>query len=491
MRTSHFRQFALADVPPKQPMPPHMRAVDVAAQGVSLWVHEQADWVLVRNGPDWVFLTGIVFHLSLDCGLEALGQRLIAAEDALDELEHWVGWFAVVYSRGGEMHCQHDATAGHKLYFRAVQGAFKWCGSDPLLSQYWGELEPHRDLALRELHASKWWNRRATMIGSMTPYEGVEQVVANHGLNWSLGRIERVFPRRERTPIVSGPALDELVAGLEHVMSMAVRDKEVHMGITAGWDSRITLAMSKSVRERIDYYTFRPPGREPDFPDIAVPRAMSAEGFSHRVLSGPLPDSHPDWSAAQASFTIANYPRFQKLLDMFPEYDPGQLVVVGSVSEVAKNYLEHIPISTGKQALRAAHLVEHPAIVSYFDRWMAKDAVFIRSMGYRPLDFLHWEQDLSNFAGAGMQYGNFSVPQFSPFNSVRVLALLLATPTEERDKYIPKLYEQFIRRAWPELMNYPVNPFLKEDAIRWMKRTGLYNPYKYLDNRLRPRPFRG
>ena len=176
---------------------------------------------------------------------------------------------------------------------------------------------------------------------------------------------------------------------------------------------------------------------------------------------------------------------------MFPEFQPDQLTIVGTVSEVAKNYLEHIPIRTARQALRAAHLVEHPSIEAHFQKWMDQEAPVIERHGYRVLDFLHWEQDVTNFAGLGMQQINHVVHQFSPFNSVKVLQALLSTPTHVRDKYIPKLYAQLIRTAWPELMNHPVNPFLKEDAIRLMKRTGLYNPYKYLANRMVSRPFKG
>ena len=458
---------------------------------LKLYVHRDADWVLEKRGGDWVFLTGIAYHLEATLDLSGLAQRLLETEDPLDEMDLWSGWFSVVQCRHGKVHVSNDAAAGHKVYYRSLTGSGKWCGSDAKLSAHWEPIHVHLDDNLRGLHASKWLVNRGTMVGDMTPFHGVRQMVANHRLNWSSFRSERIFPRRPRQPMTSKAALDYVIPRMEHVVAQAVKHRRVNMAITAGWDSRITLALSRKVKAQVRYYTFQHQGVDLNFPDLALPTAMSQEGFEHRIHMDLVKEEHPDWWMARDSYSLAKYKRFHSFFCVFPEYQSDQLTIVGTVSEVAKNYLEHIPIRTGLHAVRAAHLVEHPSILAHFDGWMRDSAPLVKSNGYRVLDLLHWEQDITNFAGGGAHQINFVVHQFAPFSSGRILETLLATPTHERDKYIPKMYAHLIRSAWPELMNYPVNPFLKEDVIRLMKRTGLYNPYKFLGNRFVSRPFKG
>ena len=488
-RTNFFKFFAASDRVPSIPLPQEMKKLDV--QGLCLYVHDASDWVLEKAKEDWVFITGLAFHLEEQLSLAELATRLLLSDDPLNEMDHWSGWFAVVHAKQGQVHAYHDAAAGHKIYMRGLPSQGKWFGSDPKLSAHWAPLAPHKDKDLRELHDSQWLKKRGIPVGNMTPYEGTRQVGANHRLNWSTFDAERIFPREDAKPMSPDEALDVVIPWLENVMAQATQSHRVNMAVTAGWDSRITLALSRKVKERIHYYTIRHKNTPLTFPDLALPQAMSKEGFEHSIYEDHDAEYAEQWKAVEASFTHANYKRFHSFFCMFPEFQPDQLTIVGTVSEVAKNYLEHIPISTARQALRAAHLVEHPSIEAHFQKWMDQEAPVIERHGYRVLDFLHWEQDVTNFAGLGMQQINHVVHQFSPFNSVKVLQALLSTPPHVRDKYIPKLYAQLIRTAWPELMNHPVNPFFKEDAIRLLKRTGLYNPYKYLGNRMVSRPFKG
>lgn len=474
---------------PSTPLTPEMQRVD--GPDIHLWVHESAEWALARREGDWVFITGLAFHVEVQLDLTGLAGRLLEAADPVAEIEWWSGWFAVIHSEGGRVLAYHDAAAGHKLYSRQLEDGHMWLGSDPLLSGYWGALEAHDDEAKRHLHASDWWRRRGTMIGDMTPFKGVQQVVANHRFDWSAGTAERVFPRQDRTPMKPDEAIDWLLPRMENVLQQATVGRQLHLALTAGWDSRVSLAVSRPVSDRIQCYTYHRPNMRADSPDLVIPRSMSAEGVCHRIIPEKADFSHSEWSVAQASHTISRFRDFRHMLTQFPEFDSKSLVIVSSVSEVTKGYLEHVPVHNGVQAVRAANLVEHPAILRHFDQWMEVSQPRVAAHGYRILDFLHWEQDVTNFAGASMQRGNFSVPLFSPFNCTKVLEVMLSTDVALRDHHAPKFHRMLIERAWPELLRYPVNPFRKEIAIRFAKRWGVYRPYKFLDNRLRSRPFKG
>ena len=488
-RTSHFRHFAAADSPPDA-LPASFTVVDVP--GLYLCVHEASDWHLERSGEDWVFLTGTVFHLEETLDMSGLASRLIGAASPLDEIDHWVGAFAALHHKDGRLHAYRDAAAGSKVYFRTLPDGTRWLGSEPQLSKHWAPLEPHSDEGLRTLHASHWWRKRETFIAHVTPFEGVTQVIANHRFDWERRMAERIFPRADRQEMTPEAAIDYLLPRLRHVFRQATATHRVHLALTAGWDSRLALAASSQVRSDLHVYTFHRKTMKVDSPDLTIPaRIARGEGFQHDIIE-TRPDIDPDTVAAiRESFTFTNPYRFNHLLTLFPGYDPRGLVLVGTVSEVGKNYLERVPFRNAREAVRAVHLVEHPWIVAHYDRWLEESAPVIRRHGYSALDFMHWEQDVTNFAGKGMQNGGFASKHISPFNCTKVLEVLLSVNPKLRDHHHPRFYGQFIDRAWPELMRYPVNPFRKEDAIRLAKRLRVYDTYKMLDNRIRPRPFKG
>ena len=489
VRTPHFRHFAAADRPPES-LPAHFTVVDVP--GLHLFVHEASDWHLEWSGGDWVFLTGTVFHLEETLDLPGLAARLIGAASPLDEIDHWVGAFAVLHHKEGRLHAYHDAAAGSKVYFRTFPDGTRWLGSEPQLSKHWAALEPHADEGLRTLHASEWWLKRETFIAHATPFDGVTQVIANHRFDWDRRMAERVFPRTDRQEMTPEAAIDFLLPRLRNVFRQATATHRVHLALTAGWDSRLALAASSEVRSGLRVYTFHRTTMKADSPDLTIPARIAAgEGFPYGIIE-TRPDIDPETEAViRDSFTFTNPYRFNHLLTLFPEYDPQDLVLVGTVSEVGKNYLERVPFRNAREAVRAVHLVEHPWIVAHYDQWLEESAPVIRQHGYRALDFMHWEQDVTNFAGKGLQNGGFASKHISPFNCTKVLEVVLSVHPKLRDHHHPRFYGEFIERAWPELMRYPVNPFRKEDAIRLAKRLRIYDAYKMLDNRLRPRPFKG
>lgn len=489
VQSPHFRHFTAAVAPPAKPLPETFEILPVP--DIFLAIHHAADYHLERQGKDWVFLTGLIFHIEERLSLAQMAKGLLNAADPLDEIDHWAGSFAALRCVGGQIYAYHDPAPDNKIYYRHLQQGGHWIGSDPMLSRYWQDLQPHHDPECRHFHASKWLNKRAILVGEYTPFQGVFQVLANHCFNWQSARHQRIFPRAPRREISVSEAIAYLVPRMQHVIAQAVEGKRVHMAITAGWDSRLILAASQPFAQEIDYFTFQRAPRPDDDPDLVLPAQMARDlGFSHRVVKVDpvLPAAHK--KNLDETFTVVADYRYTHFLSLQPNFDPEELVLIGTISEVGKNYLEHIPVHNGKQAVRALHFVEHPWLIRYYEAWLAERAPEVRQWGYRMLDFLHWEQDISNFAGGVSQYGNYVVNVISPFNAGKILATMLAVDPAERDKHWPRLYEALIRQQWPALMNYPLNPFPREKKIRLMKQLGVYNLYKYLDNRLIAKPFK-
>ena len=99
------------------------------------------------------------------------------------------------------------------------------------------------------------------------------------------------------------------------------------------------------------------------------------------------------------------------------------------------------------------------------------------------LDFIHWEQDITNFAGQNIHYAHHYVRLFSIFNSREILRIMLSVPTKKRDGKSPIFFRYLIKSMWPDLINYPFNPTIKEKSILFMKKIKIYPFYKHLQNK--------
>ena len=106
------------------------------------------------------------------------------------------------------------------------------------------------------------------------------------------------------------------------------------------------------------------------------------------------------------------------------------------------------------------------------------------AIDYNILDLVHWEQDITNFAGQNMHYAHHYTKIASIFNCTKVLELMLAVHKRERDAKNPRFYKYLISKMWPELNKFPYNPSLKEKLIRFFKYIRLYKIYKFFLVRL-------
>ena len=121
-----------------------------------------------------------------------------------------------------------------------------------------------------------------------------------------------------------------------------------------------------------------------------------------------------------------------------------------------------------------------PYLEDYYQNWLNQNKETIKKYGYELLDFIHWEQDISNFAGQNTHYANHYVNLFSIFNSREIMKIMLSVNPKYRDGKNTIFFRYLIKKMWPELLNYPFNPTFKDKLILFMKKINIYRLYKYL-----------
>lgn len=92
--------------------------------------------------------------------------------------------------------------------------------------------------------------------GTITPYQGVYSLTANHELNFNTGKIKRFWPRKDHQNLSANEAMEYIAHNVGNQMITLNNYHKLMVQLTKGNDSRISLAASKPIKENVLYYSF-------------------------------------------------------------------------------------------------------------------------------------------------------------------------------------------------------------------------------------------
>lgn len=177
-----------------------------------------------------------------------------------------------------------------------------------------------------------WWPGRGS------PFTGVEHLLPNHLLDLTRGTVHRYWPDRDLPLLPLNNAVEVVAGTVRGIMASAATRFDLSISITAGVDSRLVLAASRDIANRVTYVTVRQLSMRDDHPDIAVPAALlSRLGLRHEVIR-VTPFVGPGFASAfRASTPLAHSHYEADAAAIFSTYGGSKVAVNGSVSEAIRN----------------------------------------------------------------------------------------------------------------------------------------------------------
>jgi len=303
--------------------------------------------------------------------------------------------------------------------------------------------------------------------GRITPYDDVVFLTANTRLELDSLRVERYFPTEDLPSRKTAEAAKLAAAGMSTIVDLAIRNRPTVQSLTAGLDSRVALACSRSVSNQICYFTFsrgRTPSQELDVEvasaiarslglrhvtidrdecerqvgedELAEMRWNTFLGNAHRLALAyrrQFPDAmlHIRSNVGETGRSV-----FVQLYGRIPE------LTISDMAHVWKGGLEDDP--EGLRAFRDFH-----------------DAVaFEQIRNYEPLDMLHWEHRIGAWHASALNETDVAFGTISVYNAHFILDYLLSSPLQDRIN--GRLFHEIIDRAWPRLNRWPINRRLSE-----------------------------
>jgi hypothetical protein len=318
--------------------------------------------------------------------------------------------------------------------------------------------------AFRWLVGSGSRNLVMPMPGRCTPWSGVVLLTSNVALDIDTRTLERIFPRRPASQSTPAGAAALIAPRLRRqVTSLLDTGRPVAMSITAGVDSRVSLAASRDVHEAIQYFTYRRGERSAE--DVATASSI-AEAFKldHRVLEiGPAAEP-PALDVAIREATILSHGR--ALVTAYRlAFSADTIHIRSNIGEVGRCQYRRsaaawtVPaaaadISADDLAMLWAHRRVQGPVVEAFDDWMT--ATHFRDVvDLDPLDIFYWEHRMSCWHSNVVLESDFAFDTHVLFNSRWILERMLSIPAVGRCR--GSLFRLLVREMWPELERWPMH----------------------------------
>lgn len=298
--------------------------------------------------------------------------------------------------------------------------------------------------------------------GSSSPFREIRHLLPNHYLDLGTGCCYRFWPNEPLVPLTFDEAVERLSKRLPQLIEAAANRFDLVLGMTAGIDSRLVLAASKSIRQELSYVSVKQVGMQTDHADLMIPANLLRKlELPHEVIhvQPGMSDAFREVYDKSVFLAHAHYgPDAEALLGHFGR---AKVAVTGSGSEICRgdarfgiSFLENKP---SPEFLAREHIGGlHPFTIQNVQEWCAAAP---HDCGIELLDLFEWEQGSGNWLAMTQLEFNIAWRDiFTPFNCRDVLISLLAVPEQYRVSPACRIYHELIGRLWPEVMNEPVNP---------------------------------
>jgi hypothetical protein len=444
---------------------------------------------------DGAALVGSIYDLrrdGMDAGVILDDIRPLVSDEArlFERLSHLAGRWTFFWRSGAALKIVADATGLLPVFYSDDRDApFAGCNPE-LVAELAGapiseagrarmaemsyRADAPTELASHDRSPDNWWP------GELTPYRGIRHLLPNHVLELPSRRVRRFWPAR---PIARRP-LREAAAEASRLLSAIVAGVSagrgrVLMPVTAGLDTRTLLAAARPVAARLSCFVYAPAVHRRDDPyveDRVTARCLAQRlGLPLAELEYPnvLDDDFAAHLVDNMSFITASHTIAFEAQAITHAFGADVTLLNGNVSEIARNFYGFVPDRlVDEDYLTCAMDVDRsPLTRAEMKRWLPSARAACKAGDIELTDLLYWEFRMGCWqAYVQLQLGAlFDI--FTPYNCRRLLETMLGAPNGARSGMVAPLYRGIIARAWPELLDVPVNP---SKARSWRVRAGAF-----------------
>ncbi len=428
-----------------------------------IYSHHDLNVSTFRNGATQIALIGYIINplkpqYSNEDIVAELGSKCLSVEDFLRDIQIFSGRYVLLYKNSSSFIVVGDACHLRQIYFSDIDNNFILTSSPKLfLDTFNFEVQSSRE-KLESINTPIYLKKESKWYGDESVDNRLSKLLPNHYLDvYTRKRVRIPFYPQDFS---SEDQILEYAAQILKNTFLALSDRyTLIQPVTAGWDSRILLAASRNVKEKIGYYVFDlSSGTDPD---AWVPKNLS------KKLNIKLNIITPGELRGDFVSKFKNehlYPRIlPKTRHIQHHYDSNYQNVIninGNCTEIARCYYGHTKRKISFEMLLtfAGYGNKIPYFTEQLKNWYMQAKPYAEENKIPLLDLFYWEQRIGNWHSLWTSEQDIAMEEISPFNNRSLLTALIKVDPKHRMSPNFSFFEKLTQHLWEEVLSEPINP---------------------------------
>lgn len=458
----YARGFLIAPVGASDP-PSWFRSMEV--EGWRISYEPRAVVFVARGAPGhFVCIIGHVIDVVQKCDNgEAIAKRLLAALETselsfFDALDNIAGRYAVFYKNGRSASILGDACAVRTIFYSR---------SEPLVASHFDILArrcgtiPSAHAKARKLHPAR--RKAFGYPAGTTPDQNIGLLMANMVLRLPGMAYDRYYPRRELSPAGVDEAAHTLIDLFDSQLELLSQRYNFVCSLTAGLDSRTSLAVLRPYLARSRFFSYATQDRERVDGEIAEFISQSF-GLNYQLM--PREDlESSDFKKFKALLVRNSYHshKHEAAYGYNRVFKLGDIHLRSNLYEIARAFYramrgraDNLSVDEMASLYFGDYTADDVDIVAAFSDYVESSRFEQGLFNYDPYDLFYWEQRMSCWHGLVVLEADPAVDTWLLMNCRRCIEAGLSVPLEDRIK--STVFKKIIKFRWAELLKLPINP---------------------------------
>ncbi|MBN2322077.1 MAG: hypothetical protein JXR49_23580 [Acidobacteria bacterium] len=412
---------------------------------------------------------------------EQLSRKLSASLEAFyEELEHSCGRYVCFYEYNGSMYALNDCCGMKAIYYTTKPIPFIASHTSMLKQVTDVSPDPHCGAFLSDAAPQQY--NMTFLPGFHTLFRNIQLLCPNTCIDLNNANICRYFPRKELQRISTEHAVNRTTEFFTDLASKLSRISPLAASLTAGLDTRLTLAATRSIRNDIEYFTYIRNKDRVNYIDgeIAL-RLTEKHNLRHSVTFFNYENTErtPAYNRFEEIARHNNpYEHFYPLaFSYLQSYPAERLHLRSNIGEICRARYYNRPFDKILDAnqSRLSRLVkifntwtkskEHLHTYKAVEDYINTTDLYVthEKYGYDILMLYYWEHLMGTWHASLLLESDMSHDTVCLFNNRAILTSFLGIPFE--DQVSAKAMRDVITRLWPDILDEPINPKIHDISL--------------------------
>ncbi|QQR67666.1 hypothetical protein B188_04490 [Candidatus Brocadiaceae bacterium B188] len=400
--------------------------------------------------------------------INELIHKLFCCDTFIEHTFRFGGRWILIVNDGKTIRLFHDACGLRQVFYTdTVHTKDLWCASQPRIIAEILRLQFDPD-AVDFINSYEFRNDQNFKFPcESSPYKEIKHLLPNHYLDLLTGQPKRYWPNKELDELPLNEAIEKISVSLKSLMKSASYRFDLALGLTSGWDSRLLLAASKEISDKISYITVRKVNMLDDHADVQIPSILLSNlKLKHDVVKSSYIISDEFIQAFKKNTSLAHDVYAPDAYAILKYSGQKKVAVTGGVSEAGRRSVRDMYCKPKKEKITAQDLSKIESMgnsqfaINNFEKWLL-GLGDIHNVD--TLTLFGWEQEHGTWhASSQLEFNIGWKDIFTPFNCRDILINMLSVKEKYRKSPKYLLYKKLILKLWPEVLSVPINPHKKK-----------------------------